>query len=122
MASSCPAPARSNTEMSQPKSLLDQIKVPALYVLGGPTRHRHAYGLDDFNRINHVPVAFADLKGVGHGGTYMQPNGGKAADAVVAWLNWQLRRQRKPPGHVGANCGLCTDAAWGAEEEEDRLS
>ena len=108
-----PGTGPQHTEMSQPKSLLDQIKVPALYVLGGPTDIAHANGLDDFNRINHVPVAFADLKGVGHGGTYMQPNGGKAADAVVAWLNWQLRGDKEAAkAYVGANCGLCTDAAW----------
>ena len=93
-----PGTGPQHTEMSQPKSLLDQIKVPALYVLGGPTDIAHANGLDDFNRINHVPVAFADLKGVGHGGTYMQPNGGKGSGRRGGLAELATaRRQGKPP-------------------------
>jgi hypothetical protein len=108
-----PGTGPQHAEMSQPKSLLDQIRVPALYVLGGPTDIAYNNGMDDFERINHVPVAVANLKGVGHGGTYMQPNGGKAAAAVVAWLNWQMKGDKQAAkAFVGANCGLCTDAAW----------
>lgn len=102
-----------HVEMDQPKSLLDQLHTPTLYVLGGPTDIAYKNGMDDFERINHVPVAVANLQGVGHGGTYMQPNGGKAAAAVVAWLNWQLRGDKQAAGSfVGAQCGLCTDSAW----------
>jgi len=69
--------------------------------------------MDDFTRIDHVPVFVGNVVGVGHGGTYWEPNGGKAAAAVGAWLDWQLRGD----GHaaemfVGQSCGLCVDAAW----------
>ena len=45
--------------------------------------------MDDFARIAHVPVAVANLP-VGHGGTFMEPNGGAAASVAVRWLEWQL--------------------------------
>jgi hypothetical protein len=37
-----------------------------------------------------VPVAVANLP-VGHGGTFLEPNGGAAASVAVSWLDWQLR-------------------------------
>lgn len=102
-----------HVEMDQPKSLLDKLHTPTLYVLGGPSDIAYTNGMDDFARIAHVPVAVANLIDAGHGGTYMQPNGGKAAAAVVAWLEWQLRGDMKAArAFVGPQCGLCTDAAW----------
>lgn len=100
-------------EMDVPKSHLDELHTPTLYILGGPSDIAYANGMDDFARINHVPVAMANLLGVGHGGTYGEPNGGKAAAAVVAWLDWQLRGDRQAArAFVGPQCGLCTDPAW----------
>jgi hypothetical protein len=56
---------------------------------------------------------------VGHGGTYWEPNGGKAAAAVVAWLDWQLRNDQKAAKtFVGKDCGLCTDPAWSVEKKK----
>jgi predicted acyl esterase len=95
------------------KSLLDKIHTPTLYILGGETDIAHANGMDDFKRIRHVPAYVGNVIGVGHGGTYWQPNGGKAAAAVVAWLNWQLRGDsRAAKTFVGKDCGLCKDPAW----------
>ena len=95
------------------KSLLDQIHTPTLYILGGETDIAYANGMDDVTRIKHVPVYLGNLIGVGHGGTYWQPNGGKAAAAVVAWLDWQLRgEQRAAKNFVGKDCALCRDPAW----------
>ncbi len=69
--------------------------------------------MDDVERIRHVPVFLGNLTGVGHGGTYWDPNGGKAAAAVVAWLNWQLFGDAEGAKmFVGENCGLCRDPAW----------
>ena len=54
----------------------------------------------------------------GHGGTYWEPNGGRAAAAVVAWLNWQLRGDALASRtFVGKDCGLCVDAAWKIEKK-----
>ena len=95
------------------KALLDKIHTPTLYVLGGETDIAYPNGMDDFKRINHVPAFVANLIGVGHGGTYGEPNGGKAAAAVVAWLDWQLRGDRRAARmFTGKDCGLCRDPAW----------
>jgi dienelactone hydrolase len=95
------------------KALLEKIHTPTLYILGGDTDIAYANGMDDFERINHVPVFVGNLVGVGHGGTYWQPNGGKAAAAVVAWLEWQLRGDlRASKMFLGEDCGLCRDPAW----------
>ena len=95
------------------KSLLDRIHTPTLYILGGETDIAYANGMDDVSRIKHVPAYVGNLIGVGHGGSYWQPNGGKAAAAVVAWLDWQLRGDKSAAKtFVGKDCGLCTDPAW----------
>jgi dienelactone hydrolase len=94
------------------KDLLATLHTPTLYILGGETDIAYANGMDDVARIAHVPVYVGNLE-VGHGGTYWQPNGGKAAAAVVAWLDWQLRGDAKAKKmFVGKDCGLCRDPAW----------
>jgi dienelactone hydrolase len=100
-------------EMDVPKSALKALHTPTFYLLGGETDIAFKNGRDDFQKIDHVPVFYADLLGVGHGGTYNEPNGGKAAAAVVAWLDWQLRGDAKAARtFVGKDCGLCSDKAW----------
>jgi len=99
--------------MQAPKSLLDTIHTPVIYILGGETDIAYANGMDDVSRIDHVPVFAANLVGVGHGGTYWEPNGGKAAAVVVAWLDWQLRGDTRAGAmFTGKACGLCADSAW----------
>jgi len=108
-----PGVAPKGTEMELPKSQLDLLHTPTLYILGGPTDIAYNNGVDDFDHINHVPVFLGNVLNVGHGGTYWQPNGGKAAQAVVAWLDWQLRNDKKAAAmFVGKDCGLCTDPTW----------
>jgi Dienelactone hydrolase family len=105
-------------EMDVPKSALKDLRTPVFYLLGGEKDIAWKNGRDDFQRIDHVPVFYADLLGVGHGGTYFEPNGGKAAQAVVSWLEWQLRGDRKAARKfVGKDCGLCTDKAWSVEKK-----
>lgn len=94
------------------KALLDKIHTPTLYILGGETDIAYANGMDDVEKIHHVPVYVGNLD-VGHGGTYWQPNGGKAAAAVVAWLDWQLGGDTQAAKmFTGKDCGLCRDPAW----------
>jgi hypothetical protein len=106
--------------MVETKDLLEELHTPTLYVLGGPTDIAYANGMDDYAKIDHVPVAVASID-KGHGGTYWEPNGGVAADVVVQWLEWQLRSNAVAARmFVGADCGLCTDTAW--EYESKRLT
>jgi hypothetical protein len=98
--------------MDLAKSELLKLHTPVLYVLGGPTDIAYANGMDDFKRIDHVPVAVANIA-TGHGGTYFQPNGGAVASVAVSWLQWQLRRDRQAEARfVGKDCGLCDDPSW----------
>ncbi len=96
--------------MDLPKSALDRLRTPILYVLGGPSDIAYANGMDDFARITKVPVAVVNIGDVGHGGTFYDPNGGKAAQIAIAWLDWQLKGDRAAGQmFAGADCGLCRD-------------
>ena len=99
-------------EMKADKSLLGKINVPTLYVLGGPSDIAYPNGMDDFAHLKAVPSAVINID-VGHKGTYGEPNGGAAASAVVAWLNWQLRGDKATSTwFAGKDCKLCADSRW----------
>lgn len=94
------------------KDDLKHLHTPVAYVLGGPTDIAYANGMDDFARIEHVPVMAANL-GVGHGGTFARANGGEWARVGALWLDWQLKRSRTAGRwFVGQDCRLCRDSAW----------
>jgi hypothetical protein len=76
-------------EMNMSKDQLKAIHTPVLYLLGGETDIAYANGTDDFTRIDHVPAMMVNIP-TGHGGTYNDLNGGKAAQIVVDWLKWHL--------------------------------
>lgn len=104
------APTLPGMEITKDK--LADLHFPVLYVLGGETDIAYANGMDDFERIDHVPVAVASID-KGHGGTYMEPNGGAAAEVVVDWLNWQLRGDAEAGAQfLGDDCGLCGSPEW----------
>ena len=87
------------------------LHTPVIYFDGGETDIAYANGLDDVNRIHHVPVAWVNTP-TGHGGTYHEPMGGRNASIVVDWLEWQLRgNMAAARTFTGANCRLCTDPA-----------
>lgn len=105
-------------EMDVGKAALKQLHTPVFYLVGGESDVAWVNANDDFARLDHVPVFYANLLGVGHGGTFWEPNGGKAAQAVVAWLDWQLRGDaRAARQFVGKDCGLCTDKAWSVQKK-----
>lgn len=90
-------PLRGNAMPMMPqldKTQLKKIHTPTLYLLGGPSDIAYKNGMDDVEKINHVPVFVANLD-VGHGGTYAQPFGGEYGKVATAWLNWQLKDDKK---------------------------
>ena len=104
--------------MTMSKSQLDKVHTPIIYILGGPSDIAYANGMDDFQLINHQPVAVANLGDVGHGGTYAQENGGRAAEAAVKWLDWILRGDAEAgKWFLGTNCVLCVDSEWKYESK-----
>jgi hypothetical protein len=92
------------------KSTLTKLHTPVLYVLGGPKDIAYENGMDDFRRINGIPAAVINIP-VGHGGTYLEPNGGLAAQIVTSWLDWQLKGSKEAAARfAGTYCGYCSDS------------
>jgi dienelactone hydrolase len=95
------------------KDQLDKLHSPIFFVMGDKTDIAFENGLDDFKRINVAPAIHLYKDGVGHGGTYSQPNGGDFGRVAVSMLNWQLKGDKEASKmFLGANCGLCQDTQW----------
>ena len=98
------------------KERLQEIKVPVIYILGGPEDIAYENGMDDFHRLTEVP-AFAANYPVGHGGTYRQPHGGEFSVPAVAWLQWQLKGDAQAAKlFQGEPCGLSLREGWTIEK------
>jgi len=104
--------------MAVGKDILQKLHSPVIYINGGEKDIAYANGMDDFAKIDKVPVAMANLD-VGHGGTYSQPNGGEFGRVAVAWLQWQLKKDETAGKmFTGQSCGLCTDGKWKFEKKK----
>lgn len=94
------------------KDHLAKLHSPTLYILGGEEDIAYSNGMDDFKRIDNVPVFVANMD-VGHGGTYRQPHGGEFAKVATAWFKWQLKGDKKAAKmFTGDPCGLSLDPNW----------
>ncbi len=94
------------------KDDLQKFHTPVLYILGGEKDIAYNNGMDDFSRINHVPVFVANMD-VGHGGTYGQPHGGEFAKVATAWYKWQLKGDKNAGKQfMGKPCGLSENPLW----------
>ena len=98
------------------KKDLESIHVPVAYISGDPTDIAFNNANADFEYLKSIPVFRGWERGVGHGGTYSQPNGGEFAGIAVAWLNWQLKGDQKAALMFrGSDCGLCVNPKWVVE-------
>jgi len=103
--------------MSVGKDILQKLHSPVIYINGGEKDIAYANGMDDFAKIDKVPVAMANFD-VGHGGTYNQPNGGEFGKVAVAWLQWNLKKDETAGKmFTGSSCGLCKDTKWKFEKK-----
>ena len=94
------------------KDHLAKLHSPTLYILGGEEDIAYSNGMDDFKRIDNVPVFVANMD-VGHGGTYRQPHGGEFAKVATAWFKWQLKGDKEAAKmFTGDPCGLSLDPNW----------
>jgi hypothetical protein len=99
------------------KDHLIKLHTPTLYILGGEKDIAYGNGMDDFKRINHVPVFVANMD-VGHGGTYGQPHGGEFAIVATAWFKWQLKGDGEAGKMFkGDPCGLSKNPKWKVEKK-----
>ncbi len=107
-----------STFRQMPALTKDDLKYfhgPVLYILGGPSDIAYANGMDDFTRVNHVPIAVTNLD-VGHGGTYQEPHGGEFTRVALAWLDWHLKgQQERASFFVGADSELARDPKWSVQ-------
>ncbi len=76
------------------KESLKNLHGPILYLIGGEGDIAYRNAELDYERIDNVPVAFANQVRVGHGGTFHEPYGGSFSPMVRAWLSWQFKDQR----------------------------
>ena len=99
-----------------PKEKLKEIHTPIIYILGGKTDIAYENGMDDFHLIQHVPACATNYP-VGHGGTYREPHGGEFSIAALAWLDWQLKGDKKAAKMFkGKNCGISKREKWTIEK------
>ncbi len=101
-----------------PKSKLEEIHCPIIYILGGEKDIAYGNGMDDFKRISHVPACATNFP-VGHGGTYREPHGGEFSVVALAWLQWQLKGDKEAAKMFkGKNCLLSTRKDWTIEKNK----
>lgn len=99
------------------KDDLKKLHTPTIYILGGESDIAYKNGMDDYRRINHVPVFVANMD-VGHGGTYGQPHGGEFAKVATAWFLWQMKGDSEASKmFLGDDCGFCNDPNWKLESK-----
>jgi hypothetical protein len=96
-----------------PKESLKLMHGPALYMSGDASDIAYANANDDFEKISHIPVFRAYQKGIDHGGTYHDSNGGTFGKVALAWLDWQLKGSKEAAKMFqGDKCSLCVDPQW----------
>ncbi len=92
---------------------LAKIHTPTLYLNGGEPDFMMATSKANFDAINNVPIFYGSRANAGHSATYFHPGGGEFANVTVAWLDWQLKGNKKASAmFVGDKCGLCTNPNW----------
>ncbi len=102
------------------KDHLEKLRTPVIYILGGEKDIAYNNGMDDFRRINQVPVFAANLN-VGHGGTYSRPHGGDFAKVATAWFQWQLKGDKQAAKMFeGEPCGVAQMPGWKVEKKNIR--
>lgn len=72
---------------------LNQVHAPIVYIIGGESDVAFDNAQLDYERLNQVPVAFANAIDGGHSGTFEEPYGGSFAAMALIWLDWQLKDQ-----------------------------
>ncbi len=97
------------------KEILKKLHSPVLYIMGGPSDIAYNNAMDDFSRVDHIPIVMTNFD-VGHGGTYARPHGGEFTPVALAWLDWQLKEQsEKSKVFLGEDSKLAKDADWTIE-------
>ena len=95
------------------KETLKSIHTPVLYIDGGARDAAYENATDDVERINHVPVFYGSMNDAGHFATHKDKNGGRFAEVITDWLDWQLKSDSAAAKvFIGDDCELCVDPEW----------
>jgi len=108
------------TDESEDKASLAKMKQKSvIWILGGSTDIAWENGNDDFKRMSgSMPSCLVSLDGIGHGGTYMQPNGGDYAKVAGAWLKWWLKNDKEAGTmFTGNEPGVSKMTGWSIERK-----
>ena len=108
------------SEESEDKASLAKMKQKSvIWILGGSTDIAWDNGNDDFKRMaGTMPACLVSLDGIGHGGTYMQPNGGDYAKVAGAWLKWWLKGDKEASTmFTGSEPGVSKMTGWTIERK-----
>lgn len=110
-----PTPSTMAAMPALTKEDLKKLHGPVLYIMGGPTDIAYKNAMDDFGRVDHVPIVMTNLD-VGHGGTYRRPHGGEYSPVALAWVDWHLKGKKEASKmFVGEESDLKKDAKWTIE-------
>jgi hypothetical protein len=106
-----------NSGLIQPdEKILAGLHSPVIIVTGGENDIAYANGKRDFETMPaKIPAFYGVYPSVGHGGTYNEDNGGAFGVTAVAWLKWQLMKDKSASGKgyfVGDKCIICGDEKW----------
>ena len=95
------------------KETLPDLQGPIAYISGDEEDIAFENAAADYEAIGHVPAFWGYPDGVGHGGTFFDPQGGQYAELAVAWFDWQLKGDDSASHwFVGEDCTLCADPDW----------
>lgn len=89
---------------------LQTLHAPIIYMIGGKSDIAYENAILDYNRINHVPVAFANHTTAGHGATFSEQYGGSFAQMTIDWLDWQFKN--KDNSDIFLNNDLSNYLGW----------
>ncbi|MBN2167525.1 MAG: hypothetical protein JW717_14715 [Marinilabiliaceae bacterium] len=70
---------------------LEKLHGEIIYIIGGESDVAYANAILDYERIDHVPVVFANHTTAGHGGTFAEQYGGSFAKMALDWLDWMFK-------------------------------
>jgi dienelactone hydrolase len=99
---------------SDPQKVLDSIHTPVAFIHGAqPLDIAYPASVANAQALTKVQVFQAWQDGMTHIGTYGAKDGGFFGKIAVAWLDWQLKGDRKAAKMFkGADCTLCTASSW----------
>ena len=73
---------------------LKKLHCPIIYLIGGSSDVAYKNAKLDYERIDNVPVVFANLGNAGHMSTFAEKFGGTLSRMSLAWLDWQLKNKK----------------------------